>query len=461
MPSTTQSRVLFDARPVATANSDAWYHKLTRLLLVAFAVLVALLTIASPAAAELVAQEDAEATEVRGTLKTKDAGGEDVFVEGVTLIVSDESGAEIGQGTSDDQGMWSVALPGEGLYTVLLDEGTLPEGVDLRNPDKNPLEVDVNEGASRTTLFPLGEATVRESTSIEIVQLTVDGIKFGLIIGMAAIGLSLIYGTTGLTNFAHGEMVTFGAMMAFLFSVTGVFGITTSLVIAGGLALIISGFAGYLFNFLVWAPMRRKGATLISALVASLGFSILFRYIMLYQFGGRAKFYTDFQIQSRVQFFGWFSIAPKDMWIMGISLVVMIGVALALQRTRAGKAMRAVSDNRDLAESSGIDVELVIRWVWVAGSMLAALGGILLGLTESIGWDVGFRILLLMFAGVTLGGLGSAYGALVGSLIVGIFIQVSTLVIPNDMKNVGALVMLMLILLIRPQGLLGRSERIG
>jgi len=434
---------------------------LTKLMLAALAVVMAFFVVASPAAAELVAQEDAEVTEVTGTLRAKDADGEDIFIEGVTFVVSDGSGAEVGQGVTDVEGVWSVQLPGEGLYTVLLDDSTLPEGVDLRNPDKNPLEVDVNEGASRTTLFPLGEAEVRESTSIEIVQLTVDGIKLGLIIGMAAIGLSLIYGTTGLTNFAHGEMVTFGAMMAFLFSVTGVNGFTVGLVFATILALVVCGIAGWLFNLLVWAPLRRRGASLISALVASLGFSILFRYIMLYQFGGRAKFYTDYQIQSRVGFFGWFSIAPKDMWIMGISLVVMIGVALALQRTRAGKAMRAVADNRDLAESSGIDVELVIRWVWISGGALAGLGGILLGLTESIGWDVGFRILLLMFAGVTLGGLGSAYGALVGSLIVGIFIQVSTLVIPNDMKNVGALVMLMLILLIRPQGLLGRSERIG
>ena len=123
--------------------------------------------------------------------------------------------------------------------------------------------------------------------------------------------------------------------------------------------------------------------------------------------------------------------------------------------------MRAVADNRDLAESSGIDVEQVISRVWIAGTALAGLGGVFLGVTESISWDMGFRILLLMFAGVTLGGLGTAYGALFGSIIVGMFIQLSTLVIPTDMKNVGALITLVLILLIRPQGLLGRRERIG
>jgi branched-chain amino acid transport system permease protein len=123
--------------------------------------------------------------------------------------------------------------------------------------------------------------------------------------------------------------------------------------------------------------------------------------------------------------------------------------------------MRAVSDNRDLAESSGIDVEQVIRYVWIVGSALAGLGGVLFGLTENINWEMGFRLLLLMFAGVTLGGLGTAYGALLGSIIAGVFIQMSTLVIPGDMKNVGALMALIIILLVRPQGLLGRAERIG
>jgi len=158
MPFTTRSNALLETRSNATLIAVAWRQQLTRLALVVFAVLVALLTVSSPTAADFVAQDDAGATEVGGTLKTKDAGGEDILVDGVTIIVSDESGAEVGQGVTDVEGLWSVALPGEGLYTVLLDEGTLPEGVDLRNPDRNPLEVDVNEGDSRTTLFPLGRS---------------------------------------------------------------------------------------------------------------------------------------------------------------------------------------------------------------------------------------------------------------------------------------------------------------
>jgi neutral amino acid transport system permease protein len=132
-----------------------------------------------------------------------------------------------------------------------------------------------------------------------------------------------------------------------------------------------------------------------------------------------------------------------------------------LTKTKIGKAMRAVADNGALASSSGIDTQRVILFVWVFGAALAALGGTLLGLTEAVRWDSGFLLLLLMFAGVTLGGLGTAYGALLGSLIVGIFVQVSTLWISTELKNVGALAILIVILLVRPTGLLGRRERIG
>lgn len=418
------------------------------------ASLIGLLALGAPASAQ------DENGEIKGSLSTRDAEGEKIGVGDVVFIISDPSGNEVGTGTTDENGDWSVSVP-VGTYSVLLDVSTLPEGVDLRNPDKNPAEVVIDTpGKSKGALFPLGEAAVSEVTAIEWVQLFVDGLKLGLLLAMCSIGLSLIYGTTGLTNFAHGEMVTFGAMMAYLFHVTGVFGWQSSLLVAAVFVLFITGVAGGVFNQFVWRPLRRRGVSLIAALVVSIGFSIFLRYVMLYRFGGRAGFYRDYRIQEKWDFV-WFTVAPKDLVIMGLSVVILVGVGSALQFTRIGKAMRAVSDNRDLAESSGIDVEKVIRWVWVSGSALAGLGGVMFGVTESIGWEMGFRTLLLMFAGVTLGGLGTAYGALFGSIIVGLFIQMSSLVIPTDMKNVGALVMLVVILLVRPQGLLGRKDRIG
>lgn len=414
------------------------------------------------AAQDDTAEDTAEAsgTEVRGTLRAQDADGNDIFLEGVEFIVSDADGNEVGRGVSDADGNWSVPLPGTGDYSTLLVEESLPEGNSLRNPDNNPLSFSVNEGDSRPNLFPLGEAAVVEDSTVKWIQLTVDGIKLGLIIAMCAIGLSLIYGTTGLVNFAHGESVTFGAMAAYMFHVSGALGFEAPLIPSAIMAMILAGAAGWAFNQFVWKRLRNRGASLIAALVVSIGFSIFFRYIMLYIFGGRDGFYRDFRIQEQIDF-GPFSQTPRDLMIMVISVVILVSVASALQFTRAGKAMRAVADNRDLAESSGIDVEKVISWVWIAGSALAGLGGVLFASTEAVGWEMGFRILLLMFAGVTLGGLGTAYGALFGGLIVGMFIQVSTIWIPSDMKNAGALLMLVLILLVRPQGLLGRAERIG
>jgi neutral amino acid transport system permease protein len=153
-------------------------------------------------------------------------------------------------------------------------------------------------------------------------------------------------------------------------------------------------------------------------------------------------------------------VTPKDLAAMTLSALILLGVASYLEMTRMGKAMRAVSDNRELAESTGIDVERVIMAVWVAGAGLAALGGAFFGL-DQVKWDFGFRILLLIFASVTLGGLGTAYGALVGAIIVGLTINLSTLFIDAEVKNMIALLIMVVILMFRPQGILGRAERVG
>ena len=429
----------------------------------AFLALAVLATsIALGLGAQPAAGQDGETT-AEGTIRSRGTGedGGDEFFEGVRLFATDENGEVVGEGVTDAEGEWSIVLPGAGEYVVELDTSTLPEGVTLREGTEPTRDVSVvTEGRSNPVLFPLGERVASDGGSIRFVQLTVDGLKLGLIIGMTAIGLSLIFGTTGLVNFAHGELVTIGAMVAFLFNVTGLFNTQINLILAAAIAVLFTGLVGGSLNQFIWQPLRNRGSSLISMLVVSIGLSILLRYVLLYIFGGRGRPYRDYQIQ-RVIDFGPFTLPPKDIVIIIVSLVALLAVGLALQGTRIGKAMRAVADNRDLAESSGIDVEAVIRYVWIVGGALAGLGGVLFALTEDVGWEMGFRLLLLMFAGVTLGGLGTAYGALVGSLIVGVFIQLSTYVVPNDMKNVGALLTLVLILLVRPQGLLGRPERVG
>jgi branched-chain amino acid transport system permease protein len=393
----------------------------------------------------------ADGETLSGTLKTR-GGGPIVDVD-VTVATSD--GKEIDTATTDETGRWEVALPGPGKYTVTLDTGGLPKGITLRGPETRTVTVDANR--KQGVIFALDNAASSSAGGpVRAVQLLVDGIRFGLLIAMAAIGLSLIFGTTGLTNFAHGELVTAGALVAYFVNVDG----GVPLIAAALIAMVAGAAIGAISELGLWRPLRRRGTGLIAALVISIGLSLVLRYLYQVIYGGFSNAYTDYRGEPAVDY-GLFRMTNVNLATIVICLVVLILVALMLQRTRIGKAMRAVADNRDLAASSGINVNQVILVVWMMGGALAALGGVLLGLTDEVQWDMGFRLLLLMFAGVTLGGLGTAYGALVGSLVVGIFVQMSTLIIPNDVKYVGGLLLLIVILIIRPQGILGARVRVG
>ncbi|HEV2768046.1 MAG TPA: branched-chain amino acid ABC transporter permease [Acidimicrobiales bacterium] len=400
------------------------------------------------------AQETGGGESVRGTIT--DGDGEPV--EGVDIFVETAGGEEVGTATTGSDGTYELELPGPGEYRATIDQETLEEQeLELRNPDKATLEFPVRSGQSRPLLFPLGESGRSISgTFIRALQLMVEGVKFGLIIAMCAVGLSLIFGTTGLVNFAHGELVTFGALAAWIANVL----VGLHFVPATVVGVVAGGLAGAALDKGLWRPLRRRGTGLIAMLVISIGLGLLVRYMFLYQFGGRTRPYAQYVAQRAISI-GPIAIAPKDIVSILVSLAVLAAVGIALQRTKAGKAMRAVADNPDLASSSGIDVERVILLVWAFGGALAALGGALLGVTEQVSWQMGFQLLLLMFAGVILGGLGTAYGALLGSFVVGVFLQMSTLVISPELKNVGALLVLILILLVRPQGILGQAERIG
>jgi branched-subunit amino acid ABC-type transport system permease component len=395
-----------------------------------------------------VASADGEV--VLGTLQTSRSGP----IADVEVAVSTPDGDEIGSATTDENGRWEVELPGPGQYVVTLNAEDLPEGVTLNGEDSRTVTVD--QGRRQGVLFSLADGSRGGGGPVRAVQLLVDGLRFGLLIAMAAVGLSLIFGTTGLTNFAHGELVTAGALVAWFVNVSG----GVPLVAAAVIAMIAGAAIGALNELALWRPLRRRGTGLIAALVVTIGLSLLLRYLYQIIYGGSSEPYADYRGQRAVDY-GLFRLTDTDFASTLIALVVLVLVALMLQRTKIGKAMRAVADNRDLAASSGINVNRVILVVWMMGGALAALGGVLLGLSDEVQWDMGFRLLLLMFAGVTLGGLGTAYGALVGSIVVGVFVQMSTLIIPNDVKYVGGLLLLIVILVIRPQGILGSRVRVG
>lgn len=406
----------------------------------------------------------AEGESIFGFLRNA-KGGENVPVPGVTITVKGPGGFT-GKATTDDTGRWTVETNKSGNFTVTLDQESLPKGVTLRNPDADSLKVPVAGGQDKPVLFALGKSTrVVQSKWAQAAQLSAEGLRFGLIIALAAVGLSLIFGTTGLTNFAHGELVTVGAVIGWWVSSGNLplflpdFG-GMNFVLAIAVTLVLMGAVGWANDAGLWRPLRRRGTGLIAAMIVSIGLGILLRYLMLYLFGGTTRSYRATRGQQGVEL-GPITLSPIDYLSMGIAVVVLTVVAFALLRTRLGKATRAVADNPALAAASGIDVDAVIRIVWVAGAMLAGLAGVLLGIAQGINFQTGFQILLLIFAAVTLGGLGTAFGALVGSLVVGLFITVSTLVIPAELKNVGALGILILILLVRPQGILGRAQRVG
>jgi branched-chain amino acid transport system permease protein len=252
-------------------------------------------------------------------------------------------------------------------------------------------------------------------------------------------------------------MVTFGAITAFFLG--GVLSLPIWVAIPAAVA--ISGLMGWGLDSGLWRPLRRRGLGLVQLMIVSIGLSLAVRYLFQFFVGGGTTQLPGFDAP-KIKLFGATSLSVIDIASMVLSLVVIIGFAWWLMTTQTGKATRAISDNPDLAAASGIDVDRVIRIVWIVAAGLAGLSGVLWAyFRPGIKWDMGAQILLLIFAAVTLGGLGTAFGALLGALVVGLLVEVSSLVIPSDLKYVGALVVLIVILLVRPQGILGRKERIG
>ncbi|WP_246852704.1 branched-chain amino acid ABC transporter permease [Naasia sp. SYSU D00948] len=375
-------------------------------------------------------------------------------LEGVEVLVEGDGFSEVG--TTGPDGRWSVSLPGRGEYTATLQVETLPEGIAPRDPDNVTRQVNIGTTNTVNVLFPTGEGRVSTTTIWDTVfTRLVYGLNFGLLLALAAIGITLIFGTTGVNNFAHGEMLTFGAIFFYVF--TTALGWNVALALIATLAL--SAAFGWGQDAGLFRPLRRKGVGLVQVLIVTIGLSIVVRYLFLFFFGGGTE-NVNIGLSSTVSL-GPVTITLASLISMGVSVAMLLLVAFFLTRTRIGKATRAVSDNASLAAASGINVDRVIRIVWVMAATLTGLAGILYGLYRGVTWDMGFAILLLMFAAVTLGGLGSAFGALVGSLIIGILTELSTVWIPPDLRYAVALIVLILVLLLRPQGVLGRRERIG
>ena len=406
-------------------------------------------------------QETSES--IRGRLEIEDTeaqGPRKVFapISGVRVTVS-QDGREIGTTTSDGSGEWSVDIPSRGTYQVRLHTDTLPTGITLTDAEKSELpNVLVDEGQSKTVRFNFGPGTRDTVSRLErISNLVFSGLRFGAIIAMCSVGLSLIYGVTGLVNFAHGELVTLGALVAYYLH-TSAAGPQMSLLLAIVPTLIICGLFGAGMEMGIWKPLRKRHTSLIALSLVSIGLGFVLRYIFAIVFGVEFRSYSDYSVQDPVDF-GWVSIAPKSMLILIVSVMLLAAFGLFLMLTRTGVGIRAVASNRELASVSGINVEKVIMGVWILGTASTALGGIFLGISERLDWRMGLRLLLLMFAAIVLGGLGTAFGAMLGGFLIGLIVEVSTYWIDNEFKVVIGLAVLVLMLFVRPKGLLGYRER--
>lgn len=343
-----------------------------------------------------------------------------------------------------------------------VDNATTSESSDATQPEASDADATDAESSDSTT-----SAAPRQGN--RLAQNLLNGLAFGLLLALASVGLSLIYGTTGLSNFAHGEQVSFGAVLTYFLATSDKvslplipkeFTIGLPLVAAAVVAVILAGGGGWLQDKFLWRPLRRKRVGMVQQMIVSIGLSLaLVNLLQWWMGGGKLRLSTSIDVRHQ-----WGPIAVSNQTIIssGIAIVCLLAVSWFLLYTRLGRATRAVSDNASLAAASGIKVDSIVRLVWVLAAALAAIGGILLALYEQgTAFDSGARMLLLMFAAVTLGGLGQPFGALVGSLVIGVVVEVSTVWLPPDLKFATALGILIVVLLFRPQGLLGRSERVG
>jgi branched-chain amino acid transport system permease protein len=316
-----------------------------------------------------------------------------------------------------------------------------------------------------------------------------DGLMRGLVIGLAGVGLSMTYSILGFANFAHGDYVTTGAFAGWgvayivagravdgygeafkaadLFLVGaggGIYGSNLGIAVTNTPLAIVAGvvvagvFAVGLslgIDRLVFKPLREQSGIIL--LIASVGVAFALRYLIVFVYTTTKRGTTaigeiwTYQVPVGS---GTINVSAHDLTVLAVSGGLMLGVHLLLQQSKLGKAMRAMADNEDLARITGIPTEKVVTWTWIIGGGLAGVAGFVLVLwTGTMSFQFGWLLLLLIFAAVILGGIGSIYGAIFGGIIIGLAMSLSVLWIPSDFARATAFAVMILILLYRPQGL--------
>lgn len=297
-------------------------------------------------------------------------------------------------------------------------------------------------------------------------ELIVYGIILGSIITLGAVGLTLIYGIANFANFSHGDLMTLGAYIAFLL-VTVIFpalGIEDSPV--GPLsfgwvtlfsfvpAMILTGLIAVAADRFVYRRLRQLRVGAVMLAIASLAVAFIIRGFIYMLWGPDFHFFSR-GLRSTLKLPLGIKLRPDQVVILVLAWGLVIGLYAFLQRTKMGKALRAMADNPDLARISGIATERMITLTWFIGGGMAAAAGIMIGIDSQLRPEMGWILLLPLFAAVILGGIGNAYGALVGGLVLGVAQQVSTQWLLPSYKPAVAFVIMIIILLVRPQGIFG------
>jgi branched-chain amino acid transport system permease protein len=278
-------------------------------------------------------------------------------------------------------------------------------------------------------------------------QILINGLISGAIYALIASGFSLIYTTNKFVNFAHGSIAIFGGYLFYwLFSALGFPFIT-----AASLAICSSALFGYIINLILFKPLRKKGASSSILLVASIALTILIDSIILLLFGAQVKT-IELSHPGPLQVCGAY-ITQLQIIIIASSLLITVALSLFVKKTKLGKAMRAVSDNRDAAEIMGISSKKIYGWSFAIGSFISGIAGVLIAMEQNLEPTMGSSLMIKGFTGAVIGGIGSVPGALLGSLILGLSENFGIWFLPSGYKDAIAFTILLVFLLFKAQGI--------
>ena len=297
-----------------------------------------------------------------------------------------------------------------------------------------------------------------------IAQILVDGVTSGAMIALGAIGVTLTYGLLRFANFAHGEFATWGAYAALVIAgalgtAGGTFGALTfgwAMVFALLGAVVFTAVLAVALDWVLFRKLRRHGNAIV-LVIASFGASLALRSALEFAFGPQPYYYTP-DIAMTVRLGAGMRATWDQLVVLGVALVLMAATQVMLTRTALGRALRATSENPDLARLAGIDVARVVRATWLLGGGMAAAAGVFLGITVQVRPTMGFELLLPLFAAAILGGIGSVPGAMAGGLVIGIAEAAAVPLAGAQYRAAVAFVVLLAMLLARPRGLFGARD---